>query len=73
MKLRIAGLAAAIIVLLPGVASAQWYEQGRHHHHHHHTDNHHHGYGHRYGFERYPDGYDRPVHSGRGQHHDHRH
>lgn len=72
MKLRIAGLAAAIIVLLPGVASAQWYEQGRHHHHHH-TDNHHHGYGHRYGFERYPDGYDRPVHSGRGQHHDHRH
>jgi hypothetical protein len=37
MKLRIAGLAAAILVLLPGVASAQWYEQGRHHHHHHST------------------------------------
>ncbi|EHP90734.1 hypothetical protein MetexDRAFT_4368 [Methylorubrum extorquens DSM 13060] len=33
MKLRVAGLVAAALVLFPGAASAQWYEHGLRHHH----------------------------------------
>ncbi|WP_449409706.1 hypothetical protein [Methylobacterium komagatae] len=75
MKFRIAGLVAATLVLLPGAASAQWYERGPRHHHHHHDHHgygHGHGYGQRHGYERHHHhGYDRPIHFDRGHHHHH--
>jgi hypothetical protein len=71
MTLRIAGLVGVALVLLPGSASAQWYEHGpRDHHHHHWDDFRYHGHGYDHEFERHrPHGYDRPVHFERGRHH----
>jgi hypothetical protein len=73
MKLRIAGLVAVALVLVPGAASAQWYERGPRHDHGHQWDqHHHHGYGdgHGYGYERrHRDGRDHPVHIDQGHHH----
>lgn len=67
MKLRIAGLVAAL-VLIPGAASAQRYERDPRHRYHHHWDHHRHGYG----YERHHrHGYDRPIHFDRGHHHHH--
>ena len=73
LKFRIAGMVTAALVLLPGVASAQWYEHGPRHHHHDQWDRHRHhsdGYGHDFERDRHH-GYDRPVHFERGHHHHH--
>ncbi|BAQ46045.1 hypothetical protein Maq22A_c14285 [Methylobacterium aquaticum] len=74
VKLRVAGLIAATLVLLPGAASAQWYEHGPQHYNHHHRDHHRHpGHGYGHDFERHRHhSYDRPVHFERGGHHHHR-
>ncbi|MFE1599879.1 hypothetical protein [Methylobacterium sp. ID0610] len=72
MKAHLAGLVAAVLVLVPGAASAQWYEHGPRHHHHHHWSHHHHGHGYGHGYERRDrHGYDRPGRFERDHHHHH--